>query len=199
MSSKKLTNKEYLSWVKEIKQKIQAVQIKAAITVNQEMLNLYWDLGQSISEKVKKKNWGTSVVENLSKDLKKELPNQKGFSRTNLFSMKKWYEFYIESGIAPTKVQQLVGQIPWGHNVVIVSKSKSIEEALFYAKKSIENNWSRAVLTHQMELKLYERRGKAINNFKETLPEPHSDLAIETLKDPYDHPIFEYPSPLGRG
>lgn len=110
MSQKKLSSKEYLSWVNEIKEKIQSTQIKAAIAINHEMLNLYWELGQSISEKIKK-NWGTSVVENLSKDLKKELPNQKGFSRTNLFSMKKWDEFYVESNLPITKVQQLVGQI----------------------------------------------------------------------------------------
>jgi len=178
-------NSEYINWVNELKTLIQKTQIKAAIVVNRELLNLYWNVGKSISEKVEKSNWGTSVVEQLSKDLKKEFPNQKGFSRSNLFSMKKWYEFYSKSDIEIEKVQQLVGQIPWGHNVVIISKSQSIKEALFYINKTIENNWSRAVLMHQIESEFYQRKGKAITNFKNTLPAPHSELANETLKDPY--------------
>ena len=153
--------------------------------MNRELLGLYWTIGKSISEKVNKANWGSSVVEELSKDLKTEFPNQKGFSRSNLFSMKKWFEFYSQSEIDIEKIQQLVGQIPWGHNVVIISKSKSIDEAIFYSKKTIENNWSRSVLIHQIELDFYERYGKAITNFTETLPTPHSELATETLKDPY--------------
>ncbi len=181
--SKKET--EYQNWVNELKTLIQKTQIKAAIAVNRELLGLYWSIGKSISEKVNNANWGSSVVEELSKDLKTEFPNQKGFSRSNLFSMKKWYEFYSSSNIEIEKVQQLVGQIPWGHNVVIISKSKSVEEAIFYTNKTIENNWSRSVLIHQIELGFYERKGKAITNFNNTLPAPHSDLANETLKDPY--------------
>jgi predicted nuclease of restriction endonuclease-like (RecB) superfamily len=182
-----LTNKrtEYISWVNELKILIQKTQIKASISVNRELLSLYWTIGKSISEKVNKANWGSSVVEELSKDLKSEFPNQKGFSRSNLFSMKKWFEFYSTSEIDLEKIQQLVGQIPWGQNVIIISKSKSIEEAIFYSNKTIENNWSRSVLIHQIELDFYERHGKAITNFTKTLPTPHSELATETLKDPY--------------
>ena len=176
---------EYINWVNELKTLIQRTQIKASISVNRELMSLYWTIGKSISEKVNTANWGSSVVEELSKDLKEEFPNQKGFSRSNLFSMKKWFEFYSQSEIDIEKIQQLVGQIPWGHNVVIISKSKNIEEAIFYSNKTIENNWSRSVLLHQIELNLYERHGKAITNFTETLPAPHSELATETLKDPY--------------
>jgi len=176
---------EYISWVNELKTLIQKTQIKASISVNRELLGLYWSIGKSISEKVNKANWGSSVVEELSKDLKVEFPNQKGFSRSNLFSMKKWFEFYSKSEIDIEKIQQLVGQIPWGQNVIIISKSKSIEEAIFYTSKTIENNWSRSILIHQIELDFYERHGKAITNFTETLPTPHSELANETLKDPY--------------
>ena len=178
-------NTEYIKWVNELKGLIQKTQIKASISVNKELLKLYWTIGESISEKVEKSNWGTSVVEELSKDLKKEFPNQKGFSRSNLFSMKKWFEFYSKSNIEIEKIQQLVGLIPWGQNVVIISKSNSIEEAFFYSNKTIENNWSRSVLLHQIELGFYERQGKAITNFTDTLPAPHSELATETLKDPY--------------
>lgn len=176
---------EYINWVNELKTLIQRTQIKASISVNRELMSLYWTIGKSISEKVNTANWGSSVVEELSKDLKEEFPNQKGFSRSNLFSMKKWFEFYSQSEIDIEKIQQLVGQIPWGHNVVIISKSKNIEEAIFYSNKTIENNWSRSVLLHQIELNFYERHGKAITNFTETLPTPHSELATETLKDPY--------------
>lgn len=176
---------EYINWVNELKTLIQRTQIKASILVNRELMSLYWTIGKSISEKVNTANWGSSVVEKLSKDLKEEFPNQKGFSRSNLFSMKKWFEFYSQSEIDIEKIQQLVGQIPWGHNVVIISKSKNIEEAIFYSNKTIENNWSRSVLLHQIELNLYERHGKAITNFTKTLPIPHSELATETLKDPY--------------
>jgi len=173
--SKKQT--EYIKWVNELKNIIQKTQIKASIAVNKELLNLYWVLGKSISEKVNKEKWGSSTVENLSKDLKNEFPYQKGFSRSNLFSMKKWYEFYSKSDENIKKIQQLVGQIPWGHNIIITAKSKSIDEAIFYIKKTIENNWSRSILTHQIELNFYGRQGKAITNFNKTLPETNSELA----------------------
>ncbi len=178
-------NSKYTEWVRGIKDLIQSSQIKASISVNKELLSLYWNIGKSISEKSKTENWGSSVVEQLSKDLKILFPNQKGFSRSNLFSMKKWYEFYNSSNIEIEKIQQLVGQIPWGQNVLIITKSKDITKAMFYVGKTLENNWSRAVLSHQIDLNLFERKGKAITNFKETLPKPHSDLATETLKDPY--------------
>ena len=176
---------EYRDWIVELKSKIQSAQLKAAISVNKELLSLYWDIGESISSKIIQSKWGSSVVEQLSKDLRTEFPNQKGFSRSNLFSMKQWVEFYSASGIDLEKVQQLVGQIPWGHNVAIITKSETIEEALFYCNKTIENNWSRAILINQISSGFYNRRGKAITNFNYTLTEPHSELAIETLKDPY--------------
>lgn len=99
--------------------------------------------------------------------------------------MKQWFEFYSTSNIDIEKIQQLVGQIPWGHNLAIITKSKSIEEAIFYSNKTIENNWSRSVLINQISSDFYNRKGKAITNFNNTLPEPHSGLATETLKDPY--------------
>jgi len=176
---------EYNQWIEEVKTEIRKAQIKAAISVNYELLNLYWKIGKSISKKVEIEKWGTSVVENLSKELQKYFPNQQGFSRSNLFSMKKWYEFYANSGLELLKVQQLVGQIPWGHNVLIITKSKKIKEAVFYINKTVENNWSRTMLAHQIELNFYNRTGRAITNFRNTLPESQSELANETLKDPY--------------
>ena len=178
-------NIEYFQWVDELKGLIQSAQVKASISVNRELLGLYWTIGKSISEKIEKANWGTSVVEVLSQDLKREFPNQKGFSRSNLFSMKRWFEFYSKSNIEIEKIQQLVGQIPWGQNVVIISKSSSIEEAVFYLEKTFINNWSRSVLIHQIELGLFNRQGKAVTNFVNTLPKPNSEFAVEMLKDPY--------------
>ena len=125
MNLSKSNKEEYFSWVKELKRKIQSSQLKAALSVNSELLGLYWELGRAISEKIASTDWGSSVVEILSKDLQKELPGQKGFSRSNLFSMKKWYEFYSSANIEVEKVQQLVGEIPWGHNIVIVTQSSS--------------------------------------------------------------------------
>lgn len=185
MSNDIQNTEAYKRWIQKLKNEIQQTQIKASISVNQQLLGLYWTIGQSISEKINAEKWGTSVVESLSRDLKKHFPNQKGFSRTNLFSMRKWYEFYTQSEMDIVFIQQLVGQIPWGHNVLIITKSNTIEEALFYINKTIENNWSRTVLTHQIDLELYSRTGKALTNFEKTLPTPQSDLAIESLKDPY--------------
>lgn len=185
MKQQNTENSEYLNWINDVKSKIQSAQLKAALSVNMELLLLYWDLGKSISVKINESNWGTSVVEKLSIDLKNEFPNQKGFSRSNLFSMKQWVEFYSTSNIEIEKIQQLVGQIPWGHNLAIITKSKSVNEALFYCEKTIENNWSRAVLINQISADFYNRKGKAITNFNTTLPTPHSELATETLKDPY--------------
>lgn len=180
-----INTSDYTSWIAELKDKIQSAQLRAALSVNRELLLLYWKLGKSISNKLKNSNWGASIVDELSNDLKKEFPAQKGFSRTNLFSMKKWFEFYDIEFEGNTKVQQLVGQIPWGHNVLIISRAKSVEEALFYCHKTMENNWSRSILTHQIDSDLYVRKGKAITNFNNTLPAPHSELAIDILKDPY--------------
>lgn len=185
MELKNINSSEYITWISDLKSKIQSAQLKAAVSVNTELLSLYWEIGKSISLKITKSNWGNSIVENLSKDLKSEFPNQKGFSRSNLFSMKKWFDFYSSSSIETEKVQQLVGQIPWGHNLAIIAKSQSVEEAIFYSTKTVENNWSRAVLMNQISADFYQRQGKAITNFDNTLSNPHSELAAETLKDPY--------------
>jgi predicted nuclease of restriction endonuclease-like (RecB) superfamily len=198
-----IKSEEYKIWISEIKEKISSAQIKASLAVNTEMLNLYWDLGQIIFEKLSVSNWGTKVVENISKDLQNSFPNLEGFSKRNLMFMKQWVEFYQNANNKHVEiVKQLVSQfpmnqnqpenikliaslIPWGHNILIIQKIQNIEEAIFYIIKTIENNWSRAVLGFQIESQLYERQGKAITNFKLTLPKTQSDLANETLKDPY--------------
>ncbi len=179
-------HKDYIKWIDNIKSKIRTAQIKAALSANSELIRLYWDIGKDIFEKQEIQGWGNSIVENLSKDLKSEFPNSKGFSRRNLFYMKKFYDFYKNDF---EKVQQLVAQIPWGHNILIISKSQNINEAIFYLNETLENSWSRDILDMQIESDLYERKGKAITNFSLSLPQPNSDLANQSLKNPY---LFDF-------
>ena len=242
-------NTEYKSWLTDIKTRIKQTQIKAAIKVNTELLRLYWDLGHDIVARQMEAAWGSGFFEQLSKDLKKEFPDLKGFSVVNLTYMKRFYLFYtqdisIRQQVADLIPQQLVAelqtahnenntiekqlvdqlpnqqtpiihqlggqlqaannessiilqqlveelenhtvfQIPWGHHIHIFTKCQSVKEALFYVRKTIENGWSRSMLTHHLELNLYAREGKAVTNFAATLPAPQSDLAMQTLKDPY--------------
>jgi predicted nuclease of restriction endonuclease-like (RecB) superfamily len=183
MSENLIKTSEYRAFIQEIKQRIQAAQIKAAIAVNQELLHLYWDLAERMVMKQQEAAWGDGFLLQMSRDLKAEFPEMKGFSRRNLEAMRQWYRFWsTESAIA----LQVVAQIPWGHNLTIITKIKSIDEAVFHVQKTIQNNWSRSVLTHQIEGGLYQRQGKAITNFEATLPAPQSDLARQTLKDPYN-------------
>jgi len=179
-------DREYLEWLENLKSRIQAIQIKAALSANSELIKLYWGIGKDIFEKQEIKGWGNFIVKNLSIDLKAEFPNMKGFSRRNLFYMKKFYNFYKSDF---EKVQQLVAQIPWGHNILIISKSQSINEAIFYSNETLENNWSREILDIQIGNNLYKRQGSAITNFSKSLPHPNSDLANQSLKDPY---LFDF-------
>lgn len=218
----------YKNWIASLKDKIRSAQIKAALSVNEQMIMLYWDIGKSIIEKQQEHNWGSKIVELMATDLKRELPDTNGFSRTNLFAMRKFYLFYATSKliyqdskqlenssleINSEIVQQAAGQleitpfegdnelvhqlggqleqnsilfkIPWKHNLTILSKCSTIKEANFYIQQTIQNNWSRNVLEIQISSGLVNRLGKAQNNFELTLPKPQSDLAKETLKDPY--------------
>jgi predicted nuclease of restriction endonuclease-like (RecB) superfamily len=159
------------------------VQLSAALKVNQELLLFYWDLGEDILKRQKTAVWGDGFLNQLSRDLSTEFPDMKGFSRRNLELIRQWRGFWHgEEPIA----KQLVSQLPWGHNLVIISKAKSQDEARFYARKTLEHGWSRSVLTHQIEGGLYRREGKAVTNFQATLPQPQSDLAQQTIKDPYN-------------
>ncbi len=189
-----LSGKEYRDWLKELKQKVRQAQIKAAVKVNTTLLEFYWELGTDIVEKQKSASWGSGFLKQLSKDLTAEFPDIKGFSEVNLSFIRRWVAFYKKHDtnfvttcdeISKKIIPQLT-QIPWGHNRVIISKCKSKEQALFYVNKTIENGWSRSVLTHQIESQLYKRQGKAITNFAKTLPSSQSDLAGELIKDPYN-------------
>ncbi|MCF6151664.1 MAG: DUF1016 domain-containing protein [Candidatus Kuenenia stuttgartiensis] len=190
---------DYKRFIQEIKQCIQSTQIKAAVAVNRELLRLYWDLAKRIVEKQKQTKWGDGLIGQMSRDLQAEFPQMKGFSKRNLELMRQWYCFWSGNDVIAkqlaTQLDQLpneqnnttlIFQIPWWHNIVIITKIKNVDEAIFYVQKTIQNNWSRAVLTHHIESNLYSREGKAITNFQTTLPAPHSDLARQTLKDPYN-------------
>ena len=200
------SGEDYASWLADIKSRLRQAQLKAAVSVNSALLEFYWQLGADIVEKQESANWGSGFLPRLSQDLMAEFPEMKGFSESNLNYIRRWYLFYAKElsnwatgccpfaatdlplpGSDPNVAQAvpLLTQIPWGHNRVIVSKCNTVKEALFYVQKTIENNWSRNVLIHQIESGLCHREGKAITNFSETLPAPQSDLAQQLIKDPY--------------
>ncbi len=195
-------NSDYKQWLSTLKKTIKSTQIKAALQVNSELLRLYWSLGKDIVEMQKSSHWGDSFLQKLSNDLSKEFPDMKGFSHRNLKSIRQWYLFYAQSNkigqqpvsqLQNTNGQQPISQIesiffsiPWGHHLYILQKCKEVERALFYLRKTLENGWSRAVLSNFMSINLYEREGKAVNNFQNTLPAIQSDLAEQTIKDPYN-------------
>jgi predicted nuclease of restriction endonuclease-like (RecB) superfamily len=187
-----LVTEEYRVWINDVKKRIKQSQIKASVKVNYELLSLYWDLGRDIVEKQENAKWGDSFLAVMSKDLKREFPDMAGFSAQNLKHIRYWYRFYShgEKGLQLVTqfeiVERMIKSIPWGHNQRIAYKCKDINEAIFYVQKTLDNNWSRNVLEHQIDGRLYERQGKAITNFQVKLPEPQSDLAAQTLKDPYN-------------
>ena len=208
---------DYKTWLKELKAKIRGSQIKAAIRVNNTMLELYWSIGADIVEKQAENKWGSGVISQLSRDLREEFPNIQGFSQTNLSYMKKFYMLYSPNPILHQLGGELVeasfrhqlgakldddsilhqvggelalppmlGAVPWRHHVEIMSRSKSLDEAIFYITQTIENGWSRAMLINFMKTNLFHKKGKAPNNFSTVLPDPQSDLASQILKDPYN-------------
>jgi predicted nuclease of restriction endonuclease-like (RecB) superfamily len=165
-----------------LKKRIRSAQVKAAIAVNQELILLYWQIGQEILVQQQQKGWGSKVIERLAKDLKREFPTMKGVSTRNLKYRRAFAEAWPDEQI----VQQLVAQIPWGHNVRLLELVKNPKERLWYIQQTIENGWSRNVLSLQVESGLFRRQGGAITNFERTLPQPQSDLAQQLIKDPYN-------------
>jgi predicted nuclease of restriction endonuclease-like (RecB) superfamily len=179
----------YKIWLKTIKQSFMRSQLKAAVSVNSALLEFYWQLGRDIVDKQKNSHWGDGFLTQLSQDLIAEFPDIKGFSLRNLKYVRQWYSFYTSAfTIGQQAVAQLI-QIPWGHNLVIVSKCQNTTEALFYVQNTRKHGWSRNLLIHQIESGLYQREGKAVTNFEHTLPQIQSDLAQQTIKDPY---VFDF-------
>ncbi len=195
----------YSNWLSEIKTKISVSQVKAALTVNQQLIDLYWEIGLQIVSKQQTANWGDKIISALAADLKKAFPKLKGFSERNLKYMKQFYSFYAQNQIGQRPVAQLQSvenkaadlkrppaltqQLPWSHNINIFTKVNDFKEAEFYMQQTIVNNWSREVLALQIKSELHNRQGNAITNFDATLPAAQSELANETIKDPY---IFDF-------
>ncbi len=175
----------YDDFLRDLKERIRSAQVRAALSVNRELVLLYWQLGQDILTRQRQQGWGAKVIDRLASDLQKEFPDMKGFSPRNLKYMRAFAEAYPNEPI----VQEVLAQITWYHNIALIEKLKSPEERLWYAQKTVEHGWSRNVLVHQIETGLHRRLGAALTNFDRTLPKPQSDLAQQLLKDPYN---FEF-------
>ena len=217
---------DYAEWIAEVKHRYRSAQVKAAVKVNGEKLLFNWQLGRDLVQKKAEERWGAGVVEQVSLDLKREFPNEDGFSTSNLWYMKKWYLFYTNQA-SSEKLQRLVGElqssinqeriklqrpvgelvkqpvsetendainefpipfalVPWGQHIEIITRSESLEEALFYMQHVIEKGLSRTALVNSYKAHLYEHQGKIVNNFSRYLPEPQSHLVQEVLKENYD-------------
>ena len=179
-----MDDSEYLKTIEAIKQDIKVAQYKAVLSVNSTLILLYYHIGQVINEY---KSWGNKFIDNLSRDIKLEFPTAKGYSVRNLKYMAKLAAVFPDSVI----VQEVLAQLPWYQNITLLDKIKDRDIHIWYAKKAIENGWSRNVLVHQIESKLYERQVLAdkVSNFDHRLPAPQSELAQQTMKDPY---IFDF-------
>ncbi|MCB0395037.1 MAG: DUF1016 family protein [Flavobacteriales bacterium] len=207
--------KAYLGLLEDLKQRIASARIRAALAANAELIRLYWDIGKAILKQQEQKGWGAKVTETLSADLRKEFPDMKGLSDSNLRYMRRFAETYPDlfrqqsvgkktirqqpvgelsgstEAVNPNNFDRVVSQLPWGHNIALMNKANNIKERLWYANQCVEYGWSRAILEHQIETGLYqrqERKGKS-TNFKHLLPSPQSELAEQTIKDPY---VFDF-------
>ena len=174
-------DQNYGELISSLKKRVAESRYRATLRVNKELVLLYHHIGKQILQAQKVHGWGAKVIEQLSKDLRSAFPEMKGFSRTNLLYMRKFAEEYIDIQI----VQQLAGQLSWGHNMVLLDKVSDEKEREFYIKEAITNGWSRNVMVMQIESNLYKRKGGAITNFNDKLPDLQSDLANQLLKDPY--------------
>lgn len=214
---------DYAAWLSEIKRRYISAQIKASIKINIEKLRFNWSVGRDLVMRKVEERWGSGVVEQLSFDLKEAFPQEKGFSSRNMWRMKQWYLFFstteanekltqlvaelqkVESPYLinmpqPVAVFHLapgfpivLGMIPWGHQTAIVSKCKSVDEAMFYLRECILGGWSRQTLNNSLKANLYKSHGKAISNFREYLPEAQSRMAQEITKDNYDFGFITVP------
>lgn len=171
----------YADWLADLKTRIHSAQQRATLAVNRELIFLYWQMGQDILSRQSVQGWGAKVIDRLAQDLRAAFPEMKGFSRANLMYMRAFAQAWPDAAI----VQQAVGQLPWGHNLVLLTRLKDPQQRLAYAQSAIQHGWSRNMLNIHIETRLLERSGKAITNFEASLPKPQSDLALESLKDPY--------------
>ncbi len=180
---------DYAAWLADIKARVHAARSRAVLAANAELITLYWHIGNEILQRQASAQWGDKVLDRLASDLREAFPDMKGFSRANLKFMRAFAQAWPDAEIG----QQAVSQLPWGHNVMLLTKLKDPAQRLSYAEQAIAEGWSRATLEVQIRNRLHERQGQAVTNFNARLPAPHSQLAQETLKDPY---LFDF---LGLG
>ena len=186
----------YANLLSDIKTRIRQAQIKATLSANAEMIKMYMDIGKMIHKRQQQEGWGAGIIPRLAKDLHNELPDLKGFSERNIKFMVQFYkEYEADAAIGKQHVSQfedmkrLVYQIPWGHNILLMQKIKDNSVRFWYMAQIIQNGWSRDTLGLMIKNEIHERQGKSITNFRSTLPDPQSDLARQSLKDPY---IFDF-------
>jgi len=180
-----ITSQDYATFLEDLKGRVASSRYKAALSVNKELILLYHHMGTEILKSQERHGWGAKVIDQLSKDLRLAFPEMRGFSTRNLKYMRKLAEEYPDLEF----VQQVVAQLPWGHNIFLMDLVSDKQNRLFYMKRAIEHGWSRNIMVMQIETALHKRQGQAVTNFKEKLPSPQSDLAHYTLKDPY---IFDF-------
>ena len=186
---------------KEVKTRIQQAQARAVLSVNAELIRLYWDVGRTIAERQKSEGWGTGIIPKLAKELAGELSELKGFSTRNLDRMIAFYRAYSNAeAISPPAVAKLGGDAtphfdkvfwstPWTHHIVLMEKIREPDTRFWYMAETLKNGWSKNVLVLMIESKAHQRQGKAVSNFNRLLPPPESDLAQQELKDPY---VFDF-------
>ena len=191
---------EYNTWLNIIKQRLSAARVRVALAASTELIAFYYELGAQIADREEQAKWGSGFIDAFSRDLRQAFPEMSGFSPKNLRYCRAFFRFYCEPSIWQQVVAKLPGEsltgvdsetaallarIPWGHHIQIFTKCDNLDQARFYLNQTIEQGWSRDVLAMQLKSNLYARVGKAVNNFSRTLPTPQSDLAKQTLKDPY--------------
>lgn len=172
----------YFETLESLKREIIQARLRAHLAVNKELILLYWRMGREILRRQTDLGWGAKVIDQLSCDLRHEFPDIKGFGVANLHNMRRF------AGLYPNEefLQQAAGELPWYHHVLLMERVKNPEERQFYIQETIKNGWSRNVLALQIDVKLYERQGKALTNFKYTLPKTDSDLAQQIFKNEYN-------------
>jgi predicted nuclease of restriction endonuclease-like (RecB) superfamily len=163
----------YQEFLRDVKARVRAAQVRAALAVNRELVLLYWGIGRDILQRQQEQGWGAKVIDRLSMDLRREFSGMQGFSLRNLKYMRAFAEAWPDEPI----VQEALAQITWYHNLALLEKLSFAEERLWYARQTVQHGWSRNLLVHQIESRLYARQGKAITNFERALPAPQSDLA----------------------
>jgi predicted nuclease of restriction endonuclease-like (RecB) superfamily len=179
---------DYPQFLAEVKARIGAARTRAVLAVNSELITLYWEIGHEILEREQREGWGAKIIDRLAADLRREFPDMTGLSLRNL----KYMRAFAQAWPAKSRtsfVQQAVAQLPWGHNIALLTKLKDREIRLWYATQAIENGWSRNVLQAQIASDLRRRQGNALTSFDHALPESDSELVRDAIKDPYN---FEF-------